>query len=186
MLGVNTFKKNHSSNSIKYFRSVFSGLLISLLVILSVYLLSCADDSIDSVEDFQTFLEKNDGSEWLLRNDTLKVFIRINNNETNLIEQWYFLEESNCFDYNPNIFIPGDCSIKENSNECLIVRGDIILSNFDYMTFSNQGDLLRVHITINEWEDDMVFFTKSPERVDDLKNCKPLDKISCLFFKACR
>ena len=185
MLGEKTFKKNRRSNSITYFRSVFSGLLLSLLVILNVYLLSCADDSIDSVEDFQTFLEKNDGSEWLLRNDTLKVFIRINNNETHLIEQWYYLEESNCFNYNPNIFIPGDCSIKENSNECLIVRGDIILSDFDYMTFSNQGDLLRVHITINEWEDDMVFFTKSPERVDDLKHCKPLDKISCLFFKAC-
>jgi hypothetical protein len=54
------------------------------------------------------------------------------------------------------------------------------------MTFSNQGDLLRVHITISEWEDDMVFFTKSPEPVDDLKICKPFDKISCLFYKACR
>jgi len=181
-----TFIKNHKSSLLKYYISVFSGLLTGLLVILIVCLVSCGDDSNDPIEDFQSFLEKNDGSEWLLKNDTLKVFIRINNNETHLIEQWYYLEESNCFDYNPNIFIPGDCSIKENSNECLIVRGDIILSDFDYMTFSNQGDLLRVHITISEWEDDMVFFTKSLEPVDDLKICKPFDKISCLFYKACR
>ncbi|MGA9270320.1 MAG: hypothetical protein WBV45_06835 [Lutimonas sp.] len=154
-------------------------------MILSVYLLSCADDSIDSVEDFQSFLEKNDGSEWLLRNDTLKVFIRINNNETHLIEQWYYLEESNCFDYNPNIFVPGNCTIKENSNECFMVMGDLFLSDYESMTFTNQGALLRVDITLDEWNDETVFFSKSTESVDDLKTCQPIDKVSCLFFKTC-
>ncbi len=136
-------------------------------------------------EDFQTFLEKNDGSEWLLRNDTLKVFIRINNNEINLIEQWYYIEESKCFDYNPNIFVPGDCRIKENSNECFTIAGDVILSDYESMTFTNQGALLRVDIVISEWENETVFFSKSYESLDDLKNCKPLDKTTCLFFKSC-
>jgi len=186
MLDDKAFKKNRRSNSITYFRSVFSGLLLSLLVFLNVYLLSCADDSTESIEDFQTFLEKNDGSEWLLRNDTLKVFIRINNNETNLIEQWYYIDESKCFDYNPNIFVPGNCAIKENSNECFMVMGDLFLSDYESMTFTNQGALLRVDIRLDEWNDEIVFFSKSTESVEDLKNCQPLDKITCLFYKACR
>lgn len=185
MLGKKTFKKNHRKRSIKSYRSDFFRLLQCLVVILTACLLSCSDDSSDSIEDFQTFLEKNDGSEWSLRNDSLKVFIRINNNETNLIEQWYYINESKCFDYNPNIFVPGNCTIKENSNECFMVMGDLFLSDYESMTFTNQGALLRVDITLDEWNDETVFFSKSTESVDDLKTCQPIDKVSCLFFKTC-
>ena len=173
MLSWKTFIKNRRISFIQW------------IVILFACLLSCGDESVDPIEDLQNFLEKNDGSEWMLRNDTLKVYIRINNNETNLIEQWYYLDESKCFDYNPNIFIPGDCRIKENSSACLTVMGDIILSDYESMTFTNHGDLLRVDIILSEWKEETVFFSRSEYPVDDLKQCKPIEKITCLFFKSC-
>ena len=182
MFGKKSLKKNPGGSFIKHRGPQLFKLLQIVILVLAFCLHSCADTE----EDLQTFLEKNDGSEWLLRNDTLKVYIRINNNETNLIEQWYYNEESSCFDYNPNIFVPGDCHIKENSYECFMIAGDIILSDYESMTFTNQGTLLRVDIILSEWTSETVFFSKSTTSVDELKNCKPVDKMTCLFFKSCR
>ena len=66
-----------------------------------------------------------------------------------------------------------------------MVMGDLFLSDYESMTFTNQGALLRVDITLDEWNDETVFFSKSTESVDDLKTCQPIDKVSCLFFKTC-
>ena len=170
-------------------RAVSKGVLNRLIPIVGLIFLTlslqlfCTDE--DGVEDFQTFLEKNDGSEWMLKNDSLNVYIRINNNDKHLIEQWYFRSELKCYDYNPNIFVPGDCKILENSADCLMVRGDYILSDFDSMTFSNEGNRLRVDIQMSEWRLETVYFTQSSSRIENLKECKPVDKITCHFFKPC-
>lgn len=187
MFGKKYLIKNHKNSFYTYCRSVFFRRFLCLVLILSACVFSCSDSGEDDIEiSFQTFLEKNDGSEWMLRNDSLKVYIRINNNETNLIEQWYYIDESKCFDYKPNIFVPGNCVIKENSSECFVILGDLFLSDYESMTFTNEGTLLRADITLDEWNEETVFFSKSTESVDDLKNCLPVDKITCLFFKTCR
>lgn len=142
---------------------------------------SCADDT----DEFYTFLEKNDGTEWLLNNDSLQVYIRINNNSENLIEQWYYISEMNCFDYNSNIFSAGECVIKENSTDRCVIAGDMVLSDYEYMTFTRQDNLLRVDFTINEWQNETVFFSRSIENVDNLNNCEPMQKTECLFYKEC-
>lgn len=141
--------------------------IVCLIWILFTIPISCSEEG----DDFQSFLEKNDGTEWILFNDDITVYIRLNNNKTNLIEQWSYNKESDCYDYNPNIFIPGDFNIKENSIDILIIRGDIILSDYDYMTFSREDDTLTVKITLCEWQEETVYFNKSLVRLDDLLRC---------------
>lgn len=148
-------------------------LLYCLIFILLTFTISCSDEG----DDFQSFLEKNDGTEWLLLNDDITVYIRLNNNKNNLLEQWCYNFETDCYDYNPNIFIPGDSEIKENSTDRFIIRGDIILSDYESMTFSVQGDTLTVNIKLSEWENETVYFNKSLVKVDDLPKCSnDLDK----------
>ena len=178
---AHTTFKDFNARSMRLLKRLILGLgLIFLTLSLNLF---CTDE--DDIEDFQTFLEKNDGSEWMLKNDSLNVYIRINNNDEHLIEQWYFRSELKCYDYNPNIFVPGDCKIMENSADCLTVRGDYILSDFDSMTFSNEGNRLRVDIQMSEWRLETVYFTQSYSRIENLKECEPLDKMTCHFFKPC-
>lgn len=98
--------------------------------------LSCSDGD----DDFRTFLEKHDGSEWLLSNENFEttVYIRFNNYEIILLEQWSYNSELDCYEYNSNIFIPGDFKIKENSMRKLVVECDAIIGPFESMTFSIQ------------------------------------------------
>ena len=148
-------------------------------------LLAIVVSNCDKGEEFQTFLERNDGSEWILNNDDLKVFVRINNNDANLIEQWYYVSDLQCYDYNPNIFMPGNCVVRENSFDTFVIAGDSFLSDYEYMTFTNQGEYLRVDITLSEKRVETVFFSKTNLRVDDLKQCKAVGKMLCLFYKMC-
>jgi len=143
-------------------------LFVMLFLSSFLYSLSCTNDTDD---DFQTFLEKNDGTEWMLSNEELKVYIRVNNKETPNLEQWFYSNENNCFEYNANIFIPGDCQIKENSINQLIIQGDLFLSDYECMTFTIEGDKLRVDITLDEWQEETVYFTKSTIFLDNLETC---------------
>ena len=155
-----------------------TALIICLVLIILTNSISCADEG----DDFQSFLEKNDGTEWLLLNDELTVYIRFNNNNINLIEQWGYNKELDCYEYNPNIFTPGDSKIKENSIDKLIVEGDIILSDYEYMTFSVQDDKLTVDIKLCEWQEETVYFYKSVVNVDDLQQCVTIEKTK-MFLK---
>ena len=147
-------------------------LIICLILIVFTNSLSCSDDS----DDFQLFLEKNAGTEWLLMNDDITVYIRFNNNKTNLIEQWSYNKEIDCYEYNPNIFIPGDIEIMENSIDKLIIKGDYILSDYEYMTFSVQDNTLTIDIKLCEWQEETVYFNKSLVKVDDLTKCVQTNK----------
>lgn len=124
--------------------------LVCLVLIALTNSLSCADEG----ADLQSFLEKNDGTEWLLLNDDLTVYIRFNNNEINLIEQWSYDKEFDCYEYDPNIFTPGDSEIKENSIDKLMIEGDVILSDYETMSFSVQDNILRVDIKLCEWQEE--------------------------------
>jgi len=137
-----------------------------ILIVLTV-VISCSDEG----EDFQSFLEKNDGTEWLLKNENLIVYIRLNINESILLEQWSYNKESDCYDYNSNIFSPGDFEIKENSIDKLSIQGDMILSDFELMTFSRQDNILTVDIVLCEWEEETVYFDQSSAKVDKLTKC---------------
>lgn len=130
-------------------------------------LFSCADDD----NDFQTFLEKNDGTEWVLQNENLKVYIRLNNNKDHLIEQWSYNEKIDCYDYNPNIFSPGDFEIKENSSDQLIILGDVILSDFECLTLSRQDNILTAHFILCEWQEESTYFMISSIGVETLISC---------------
>jgi hypothetical protein len=153
-------------------------LVICLILIVFLNLLSCSDEG----DDVQSFLEKNDGTEWLLMNDDLIVYIRFNNNKVNLIEQWSFNTASDCYDYNPNICIPGDFEIMENSIDKLTIKGDYILSDYEFMTFSVQNNTLRVDIELCEWQEETVYFNKSIVKVNDLTKCVQIKKTN-MFLK---
>jgi len=154
-----------------------TSLIICIILIVFTNSLSCSDEG----DDFQSFLEKNDGTEWLLLNDDITVYIRFNNNEINLIEQWSYNKEFDCYDYNANIFTPGDIQIKENSINKLIIQGDYILSDYEYMTFSVQDNTLTVDIQLCEWEEETVNFNKPVVKVDDLIKCVQIDQTKMIL-----
>jgi hypothetical protein len=148
-------------------------LFITLILAVFTLSLSCSDGD----DDFRTFLEKHDGTEWILSKEDFDttVYIRLNINEIKLLEQWSYNSEFDCYDYNSNIFIPGDFNIKENSMEKLVVECDAIIGPFECMTFSIQDDALRVDIIISEWEEETVYFNKSLVTVDNLEICYAQD-----------
>lgn len=141
----------------------------TLILAVFTFFLSCSDRG----DDFQTFLEKHDGTEWLLskNNMDITVYIRLNNYNKKLIEQWSYNSEFDCYAYNPNIFIPGNFEIMENSVKRLVVQCDAVLGPFESMAFSILGDALKVDIIISEWEKETVYFNKSSLNVDYLDIC---------------
>ena len=143
-----------------------------IFLILSALFLSCTDTD-DDLQDIylEDFLKKNDGTEWMLENDDLAVYIRLNNSFDQLIEQWRYDPELNCYNYNPNIFIPGNYAVLENSTHQLTIEGDAILSDYECMIFSREDNSLKVLIRISEWQEETVYFTLSTLQVDDLERC---------------
>ena len=87
-------------------------LFTTLMLVVFTLSLSCSDEG----DDLRTFLEKHDGTEWLLSKEDFNttVYIRLNNYEIKLLEQWSYNCEFDSYEYNSNIFIPGDFKIKEN------------------------------------------------------------------------
>ena len=160
-----------------------TAIFITLILTLFCLSFSCSDDTIDEINvDFKTFLEENDGTEWLLSKDDIKVYIRLNNDSIQLIEQWRFNSELNCYAYNSNIFSPGSYTIKENSKNKLVIDCDPILGDCDCMTFSRLGNTLTVDIKISEWEEETVFFNISSVKVDELLKCDAEGENSNLKF----
>ena len=143
-----------------------------IILILFTIFLSCTDTG-DDIQDIyvEDFLQKNDGTEWLLLNDDLKVYIRLNDNLEQLIEQWRYSEELDCYEYNPNIFSPGNLKIVENLSNEMTIEGDPVLSDYEHMTLSRQGDNLKVIITITEWQEETVYFTEATLQLTDLEKC---------------
>lgn len=132
-------------------------------------LLCCTDDQ-DQV--FRTFLEQNNNTEWVLSNPELSVYIRINNDQAHLIEQWRYDIEKDCYEYNPNIFNPGDYQIMENTEDQLIVSCDAILGDCDKLTFHLEGNTLQVDVKLSEFEEETVYFLKSKQNLNDLGTCE--------------
>ena len=148
----------------------FLSIVFNIKKILFIFILffSC---TADRGEDLRSFLEKNDGTEWRLINEDLTVYIRLNNDLEHLIEEWSFEEILICYKYDPNIFSPGSFNIRENSLNQLIVEGDIVLSDFECMTFTRQNDMLTVDFLLCDWQEETVYFNKSEVGVDNLPTC---------------
>jgi hypothetical protein len=144
----------------------------ALLLILSM-LPSCADDP---EEVFQTFLQKNDNTQWALSDGDLIVYIRINDDDMHLIEQWRYIREMECYEYNSNIFIPGNYAILENSENQLVVSCDPFLGDCEQLTFHIEGEALQVDVQTSEWQEETVLFFESRQNLDALTICEVQDK----------
>ena len=148
-----------------------------IILLVFTVILSCTDTD-EEIQTINTedFLKKNDGTEWLLSNDDLKVYIRLNDDLEQLIEQWRYNEKLDCYEYNPNIFSPGNLRIVENLTYEMTVEGDPVLSDYEHMTISREGNTLKVLITITEWQEEAVFFTQATLQLDDLERCTDQDE----------
>jgi len=155
----------------RYFMKSISTYKYTILLVFTV-ILSCTDTG-DDMQDIyvEDFLQKNDGTEWMLSNDDLKVYIRLNDNLEHLIEQWRYKEELDCYEYNPNIFSPGNLKIVENLSNEMTIEGDAVLSDYEQMTLTRQGNSLKVIITVTEWQEEAVYFTKATLQLEDLEKC---------------
>lgn len=153
-----------------FMKSISTYKYIILLVFTAIF--SCTDtgEDIEPI-NIENFLKKNDGTEWLLSNDDLKVYIRLNDDLEQLIEQWRYNLELNCYEYNPNIFSPGNLKIVENSSNELTIEGDAVLSDYEHMTLTREGNTLKVLITITEWQEEAVYFTQATLQLEDLERC---------------
>lgn len=143
-----------------------------IILTLFVFILACTNTS-DDVQNIHNvdFLYKNDGTEWLLSNDDLKVYIRLNDDVEQLIEQWSYQEDLDCYEYNPNIFSPGNLRIVENLTNEMTIEGDPVLNDYEHMTLSRQGNTLKVIITITEWQEETVYFTEATLQLNNLEKC---------------
>ena len=159
-------------------------LRLTLLFLISQLFFSCSDDP---EEVYSTFLQKNNHTEWVLADPDLTVYIRMNIEKEHLIEQWRYLNDKDCFEYNSNIFIPGDYQILENSEDQLVVSCDPFLGDCLSLTFHMSDNDLQVDIKISEWEEETVYFIQSKQILGDLKICDVADEKStcagdCPFF----
>ena len=148
--------------------------LLFLFFIFNLFF-SCSDDA---EEVYSTFLEKNNHTEWVLSNPDLIVYIRLNIEKDHLIEQWRYLKTVDCYEYNSNIFIPGDYQILENSEDQLVVSCDPFLGDCLRLTFHMNDADLQVDVKISEWEEETVYFIRSNKNVDNLKICEVTDEKS--------
>lgn len=144
--------------------------ILTLIILAFIFACTNSNDDLQDI-DLVDFLEKNNGTEWMLTNDDLKVYIRLNDNPEHLIEQWSYNERQECFEYNANIFSPGTLKIIENETNELMVEGDPVLSDYEHMTLTRQHDTLKVIITINEWQEETVYFNLSTMQLEDLETC---------------
>ncbi|WKK66485.1 hypothetical protein [Lutimonas zeaxanthinifaciens] len=152
-------------------RNKFASRLFSTFLLFCL-LISCSDD-IDEVS--LTFLEKNHNTQWVLSHPELSVYIRINNEQDHLIEQWRYDSELECYEYNSNIFNPGDYQIMENTEDQLVVSCDAILGNCNKLTFHLEGNTLQVDVKLSDWEEETVYFLKSTQNLNDLSICEVKD-----------
>ena len=123
---------------------------------------SCSDDDDD---DFQTFLERYDGTKWV-NTDELTFYIRLNDNTNKLIESWILFDD--CYFYDVDFESEG-VELVENSKDKLIIKftddGDITT-----VTITMQGETLRAVVKEGN-EEDIIYFDKSSVNVDDLEIC---------------
>lgn len=163
------YQSNNMSNFLKIY--LIKRLMRFIVLILAVFTfsISCSDRG----DEFQTFLEMYDGTEWLLSNDNIDktIYIRLNNYKSKLVEEWDYNSEFDCYGYCCNIFDAGNFEFEENSMEKLVVIYDEGVGPFESMTFTIQGHTLKVVITFFEWENETVYFNKASVSVDDLEIC---------------
>ncbi len=123
---------------------------------------SCSDDDDD---DFQTFLERYDGTKWV-NTDEFTFYIRLNDNTNKLIESWILFDD--CYFYDVDFESEG-VELVENSKDKLIIKftddGDITT-----VTITMQGETLRAVVKEGN-EEDIIYFDKSSVNVDDLEIC---------------
>lgn len=123
----------------------------------------CSDDDDD---DFQTFLEKYDGTKWVYTEDEFTFYVRLNDNPNKLIESWILIDD--CYFYSVD-FESESVELVENSKDKLIIKytddGEIIT-----VTLTTQGETIRVVVKDGN-EEDIMIFDKTSVNVDDLEIC---------------
>ena len=96
-------------------------LLLLSCVGLLVSLSNCTDDDPDDIM-VQNFLEKNDGTKWVVTEDDIIVYLRINNNLNRAVELWMKeinmgkgMTDDDCYYYSHDLFDNDEMEIGENS-----------------------------------------------------------------------
>ncbi len=129
---------------------------------LTVTFNSCSDDDDDN---FQTFLEKYDGTKWV-NTDEFTFYIRLNDNTNKLIESWILFDD--CYFYDAD-FESESVELIENSKDKLIIKytddGDITT-----VTITMQVETLRAVVKEGN-EEDIIYFDKTSVNVDAFEIC---------------
>ena len=149
------------------FKNNFFYLFVLLGLIISLN--SCSSDD----ETTKTFLEKYDGTSWLVPVSEETIYIRINDDLINFIEEWEYHESNDCYEYEDDFFDEGTFEVVENSENKLIIEYNYE-GDTETLTLTPQGAALKVIVDYSfdgeTWQE-IIFLTKSPINVDDLVIC---------------
>jgi len=142
---------------------IFKHKLLYFFIILGLTITynGCSDDD----DDFQTFLEKFDGTKWV-HTDEFTFYVRLNDNLNKLIESWILFDD--CYFYDVD-FESEDVELVENSKDKLIVKY-IDDEGSTTLTFTMQGETLKAVVKEGN-EEDIIYFDKTSVNVDDLEIC---------------
>ena len=149
------------------FKNNFFYLFVLLGLIISLN--GCSSDD----ETTKTFLEKYDGTSWLVPISEETVYIRINDDLIKFIEEWEYYESNDCYEYEDHFFEEGTFEVIENSENKLIVEYNYE-GDTETLTLTVQGDTLKVVVDYSfdgETGQEILFLTKSSINVDDLVIC---------------
>ncbi len=140
-----------------------------ILFSLTIFLNSC--NSEEDVEDIpHTFLEKYDGTKWVVNTKDFTMYLRLDNTKK-FVEQWVFYGE--CYAYK---FESENLEIVENSEYNLIIKYTDEEVTETYK-ISVQGGVLMVIFQVNG-EEDIMYFEKTTINVDDFEICNPENNVT--------
>jgi hypothetical protein len=134
---------------------------------------NCTSDDKDDIV-VQTFLEKNNGTKWVITEDDDLIYMRINDDMTKPIELWISdfdvakgLADDDCYYYNDDLLEIEEMEILENSANKLTFT---YLGN-ETWSFTIAGDRLKMEFTNSSGLQDATYLDKTNDDVDSFEIC---------------
>lgn len=160
-------------NKLKNLGSRFFILFTCLGLVISYN--SCVPDQKDKdLIVAQTFLEKHDGSKWMVIEKEMRIYVRLNNDMDKDLEIWMaelgiekLMGSKECFYYSKELLNTEEVNVLENSGS------ELAFTHLDdeTWTFSMNGERLKLEFeTLNNVKK-TVFFSKTTEDLYDLNIC---------------
>ena len=136
---------------------------------------SCVSDQKDKdLIVAQTFLEKHEATKWMVIEEDMRIYLRLNNDKDKDLEIWTaelgfekLMASEECFYYNQEMLNPEDVEVIENYGSKLAFTH----LDTETWTFSIDEKRLKLEFETPNKAKEVVYFSKTTENLDDLTIC---------------